>query len=261
MLTINIKAQHSFLIGDALSQVPWMKFLCDEYNAQAVVTGNFNGPVARLLSQSYPFMFAETAIGKFDATFEVNVAALFGYSGKCHMSQCFFHGANKPLPELPIQLDLRTQPCGLPSGVVISPFSRSDQNQNKLWPHERWISVVQSLRAGGLIDRVYIVGSYIHDDPAPYIEAGMELVFDRQLAEVLDLMRRAPLVLTIDNGMSHLAHYGGISTHVLLYPGCLPACWVNNPRAVTVCEGNPINVQPYHILQAARIVLGRPYGS
>lgn len=254
---IKIDACHSGLIGDALSTVPWMQYLCEEHNTDAVVVGGFNRLVADVLGPSYRFTFQEEATGFFDAEYLVSVAALFGYSGQTHMCQCFFRAAGKPEPALPLTLDLRVEPCGLPPGAVIAPYSRSDWQGNKFWPHERWIAVVERLRNDGLLGTAYVLGANGTDDPAPYVAADIEPVFDRPLAQVLDLLKRAPLVLTIDTGISHLAHYGAVERHVLLYPGCLPECWVPNLRAAMVRAPNPIDIQPQQLIDLSLWMLNR----
>jgi len=256
---IKIYADHCSLIGDALSGVQWMKYLCDEHRTDALVVGGFNHLVADLLEPSYPFIYAaEDLPGDYAAIYHVNVAELLRYSGQVHMCQSFFKAAGKPLPELPLTLDLRCEPSGLKPGVVVAPYSRSDFNHNKFWPHDRWISVIRALRDGGQIDRVYVVGASGVDDPCPYVAEDVEPVFDRPLSQVLSLMRSSPLVMTIDTGISHLAHYGGVENHVLLSPGSAPECLVPNPCGSTVRVNRPIEAQPSDMLQAARMVLGRP---
>ena len=257
---IRINTPDGGLIGDSLSQLPWMKHLCDQHETDALVTGGFNPLVADVLGTSFPFSFGEPDRQNFEAEYAVSVHALWEYHTQAHMSQVFFRAAGKPEPELPLSLDLKVESPGIPPGVVISPYSVSNSHDNnKLWPHERWIAVVQALRDGGRIDRTYVVGASGADDPAPYVAAGIEPVFDRPLAQVLGLMRQAELVFTVDNGISHLAHYGGVDSHVLLYPGCLPECWVRNPNAVIVRAPWPIDVSVSDIIRAAKIVMGRPH--
>lgn len=250
---IQIQTTHAYLIGDCLSTVPFMAYLCGKHQTEAVVSGEFNSLVAAILGPSYHFRFDEDpSVYQFEAVYSLSVAALFDLCSQVHMCQSFFKTENLPVPELPLELDLLAKPCDLPPGLVISPYSRSNMpDNNKLWPHERWLEVVQTLRNMGIADRVYVVGASGYDDPTLYIAAGVEPVFDRPLAMVLDLIRQAPMFLSIDNGISHLAHYGGVGRHVLLYPGCLPECWVRNPRAAIVRAPMPIDIQPAAIINAA----------
>ena len=126
------------------------------------------------------------------------------------------------------------------------------------------MQVVQELRGMGLVDRAYVLGARsvyacgrtVEDDASAYKAAGIEPVFNRPLAQVLDLIRQAPLLLSIDTGIAHLAHYGGVDRHVLLYPGVFSNLWVPNPRAINVQGGAPISVGTGMIIAAAHNKLG-----
>lgn len=252
---IEIDARSGELIGDALCHVPYMDWLTRQHGTYANVIG-LNRKVASLLAPSYPFIFDGPSEGG-TPIFRMSIQDAFGYSNQCHAAQAFFRQYHIPEPELPLTLDLREAPSGLSPGVVISPYSRSNSpDDNKRWLPSRWVETIQTLRGEGLIDQVYVLGDSRYDDPSPYIRNGIEPIFDFSLAQVLHLMRQAPLVMTIDNGMSHLAHFGGIDRHVLLYPGCLPQCWVRNPRATLVTASMPIHVQSADMVRAARQALG-----
>jgi hypothetical protein len=67
-------------------------------------------------------------------------------------------------------------------------------------------------------------------------------------------MRCAALVISIDNGISHLAHFGGVSQHLLLAPACLPASFVANPRGRMI-RGVPIDITVQKVLEAAEEML------
>lgn len=250
---IEIDARSGELIGDALCHVPYMDWLAKQHGTKANVIG-LSRKVADVLGPSYDFTFNDVSEPG-TPVFRMSILDAFGYSNQCHAAQAFFRQHHIQEPALPLSLDLREVSAGLLPGVVISPFSRSDTAGNKLWPHSRWLEVVHELRYDGLIDRVYVLGDSRYDDPTPYMRNGIEPVFDFSLAQVLNLMRQAPLVMTIDNGMSHLAHFGGIERHVLLYPGCLPRCWVQNPRAQIVTASTPIDVDPREIIRAAQRAL------
>lgn len=251
---IQIDAGSAVLIGDALCHVPYMAWLCKKHDTRARIHG-YNKYVADLLSKTYPFDFTD-GLDNSIPQFRLSIHEAFPlFHDQCHMAQAFFKQNNEPPPPLPIQLDFQEEPCGLPAGLVVAPFSRSDLNNNKLWPHERWIEVIQKLRCEGAIDRAYVVGVSGRDDHALYAGAGIDPIFDRPLSQVLHLLRQAPVFLSIDNGISHIAHFGGVRRHVLLYPGCLPKCWVENPHAIQVTADCPINVQTDSILAGARQLL------
>jgi ADP-heptose:LPS heptosyltransferase len=86
--------------------------------------------------------------------------------------------------------------------------------------------------------------------------AGIQPVFDRPLSQVLDLMRQAPLVMTLDSGIGHLAHFGGVSRHVMIYANCLPGKFAEAPRALHVRGPMPAAISADQVLEAARQVLG-----
>ena len=99
---IHINAEHAALIGDALSTVPYMAYLCEKHKQRAVVSGNFNPLVQELLVR-YPFQFMREAQGEFTVSYAPNVANLMGmYANRMHMCQCFFDHNHEPVPQLPI---------------------------------------------------------------------------------------------------------------------------------------------------------------
>lgn len=251
---IQIDAQWAGLIGDGLVHIPYMHWLCTEKNTSARIVG-LNTNVQKLLGPTYAFEYVET-LDPNEPIIRVNLPECLGHGiHGSHMTQSFFRQYGGPEPAVPIDLDLKDESCGLPPGVVIAPFSRSDCNHNKLWEHERWLEVVRALRAH-TSHPFYVIGAAPDDDASAYAAEGIEPVFNRPLAQVVNLMRQAPLVMSIEGGMSHLAHYSGIGTHVLLYPGCTPICWATNPRAKIVTAPMPSSVQVKDMVAGARQVIG-----
>jgi hypothetical protein len=222
------------LLGDCLAQVPFMCAVAKARADRVRLTGRFNQSIIPLLGDM-PIDFDPHG-NDAGAEFKLPVwpAYMSSLRTKLHMAQCYFHDLDWPVPDLPIDLPFKTEPCGLPPGLVVSPFSGSDLGTNtKLWPHDRWVQVVQALRKLGLVHHAYVIGRSSTDSIAPYAVAGIQPVFDRPLTQVLDLMRRAPLVLTIDTGTGHLAHFGGVSRHVMVYADCLPAKFAEAPGRCT----------------------------
>lgn len=225
--------------------------MCEVHQTEATVTGGFNKAVQQLLGSSYQFIFRDEPRGSFDASYSMNMTGLMArHCYQVHMVQSFFREMNKPLPDLPILLDLKREPCGVPPGVVISPYSRSDGGGNKFWPHDRWIESVNTIWQG-VRPKIYVIGAAECDDFSLYAQHGIEPYFDRPLAQVVDLILQSPLFLSVDNGISHIAHFCGMNRHVLLYPGCFGRCWVDNPLAVKVHARQPIDIEPKHIVEAA----------
>lgn len=107
---------------------------------------------------------------------------------------------------------------------IISPFSRSDDHNNKLWPYERWQEVINYLNSHNYTVAVLGVSKY---DPRQLF-TGVDYIFDYSLPQVCDLISHVrKAMLTIDNGISHLTHFLK-KPHVLLYPSCLATEWVSN---------------------------------
>lgn len=246
---MRIYISHACLIGDALGHVPYLAHLAETEHVDAV--GDFNAPVQRLICGNYDISFTD---GEPQNSPRLDIDLSYGQHMRMHMCQTFFAMNQKPVPGLPMCLDLNEEDSGLPAGTVISPFSRSSIDGNKFWEHKNWVEVIASLRRAGLVDRVYVLGAAPEDDISEYWRSNMEPVMNRPLTEVLNLLRKAPLVLSVDNGISNLCHYGNVKNHVLLYPQCLPSTWVDNPHAVKV-TGLPASIQPQQMVSAAVSVL------
>lgn len=241
------------LIGDTLAMVPFLL----HFQKPVHVSGLFNRHVIPLLGD-VPLTFDPDGSGA-GADFTIGAQRLRDYcqaTGWRHMAQGYFHQFGLPVPFLPITLPLVSSPCDFPPGIILSPFSVSDIGGNKVWMHERWVYVIQTLRRLGLADRVYVVGSWARgDSTSPYAVAGIRPMLDRPLTEVLDLLRKAPLVLSIDNGISHLAHFGGVTRHVMVYPDCLSPRWAEAPMASHVRGSIPASISVDQVLESAKQVL------
>lgn len=255
---IHIDAEYQGLIGDALCAVPYMKYLCDRHGTQAIVT-DFNKPVQALLTD-YPFIFADSAPDFAEARYRMDLHAAwkmnFDADWPYHMGQFYFAYYGCPVPPIPINLPMHSEPSGLPPGLVLTPYSRTNsEDNNKLWPHERWVEVLRHLRNLGLVDRIYIVGAS-GDCADPYQnEPGVQVIFDRPLPQILTLLRDSPLVLGLDNGISHLTHLAGVHRHVMIYADCLPPRFAENPRGVHVRGPRPVDIGVSQVLAAAMDVL------
>lgn len=252
---IHIKAEAAGLVGDALCHVPYINSLCEAQGDEAYISGGFNSYVAELVAQTYPFRFTAPE-GPLPQPVVMNMSQIWGmFVSTRHQVQAFSAFFKMPLPQIPLALNLQEKPCDLPPGIVIAPFSRSDIGHNKLWQTDRWIEVVHRLLREKVADRAYVLGAAPADDPTPYVTAGIEPFFNHLLSEVIYMMRQAVLFLSIEGGMSHLAHYAGVKRHVFLYPGCLPLKWCEHPRAVTVTATSPIHVQVDDMLRGAHEML------
>jgi Glycosyltransferase 61/Glycosyltransferase family 9 (heptosyltransferase) len=222
-------------LGDSLTAIPWMLEVARLNGTEVHVTGRFNKslrPLVRLL----PLRFSPVCGPGPVLQYRANVRAAWDAAGPrgLHMAQGHFLVAGMRAPELPITLPLVSEPSTLRPGFVFAPFSASEQIQEgrhaKMWPAERWRGLARHLRARFLRETVYLLGGP-NDDPEPYLEEGTVPMLGKPLPQVLHLIRSARLFVSIDNGLSHLAHFAGVGHHLLLYPEITYPALVTNPRA------------------------------
>lgn len=257
---IQIKCNFQGLIGDALASVPYARYLCEKHRTRAFMTDGFNGPVQALLPDQ-PFVFTDPT-EPVDAVYSMNLPEAwqlnFRMRWRWHMGQIYFAYYKEPVPHLPMCYPMHTVPSGWPSGLVVTPFSRTNSpDNNKFWPHERWHEVIHQLLDAEVADCAYIVGT-ADDDFSEYVyDPEIICVKDNPLPLVLDMMRTSPLVLGLDNGISHLCHFGGVSRHVMIYADCLPPLLAENPMGEHVRGKFPINITVEQVMDAAARVLAK----
>lgn len=269
------------LIGDSLVQVPFMQAVAGEYGGGARVTGDFNKGVIPLLKEpGFSFDFDGSGDGADFVLDPSEAYREYARSGhELHMAQCYFRMFGRPVPDLPLPIGFTSVRNDLLPGLVISPFSYSDVGtKTKVWPHDRWIQVARELLSEGLVDHAYVVGTSndrmvrpAQTDGSPrqmiqnhrkaqgdsmeidgYEKAGIRPVFDQPLPYVLALLRKASLVLTLDNGIGHLAHFGGVKRHAMLYADWLPRRFAESHWAVHVRGFLPVDISVDQMLLAAR---------
>ena len=173
-----------------------------------------------------------------------------GHMRKEHMTQVYFAGLGlvvPPEPVLPI-ISYRKYIPEVKYDFLISPYSHSDIQGNKLWPLDRWQVVIDYLATKGSVGILGATTGVYGSVTCTYNQATP--VFDQPLAEVANLIRLAKLVISIDNGISHLTSAVG-SNHILLYPACLAPTWASNPRlnSITI-QDIPANIQPWQVLES-----------
>jgi hypothetical protein len=242
-------------LGDTLALLPFAY----EFRGRVTITGNFHRLVPPLCS-GIEFDPEGSAHGAHYVVASFLSAGILQERGLLlHANQVPFLQYDLPAPALPIVLPHATAPCGLERGIVIAPFSHAADKAHqalKVWDHARWVAVVEALRALGHAGPIYVLGVGA-DDPAPCVAAGIHPVFDRPLTEVLDLLKRSPLVMTIDNGISHVAQLGGVSRHVLLYPDTMRPGWAEAPLALIAPGATPGHIRPAAVVDWALRVLAR----
>jgi hypothetical protein len=240
-------------IGDTLCVLPLVMQLASLSGMDVHVTGAFAGAVKPLVPR-LPIRFDASddaaALG-----FRVDIQAAYdqGRVRNQHMAESISRLACLPVPALPVTLDLAAVPTGLPPGIVLAPFSGSRNPWYKAWPLDRWLALTRHL-VTSRDTPVYVPGA-ADEDAEPFAAAGAIPLPGLPLPVVLHLMRQALLFISIDNGLSHLAHFGDVRRHVLLYPALLPPNLVVNPRA-RVLRGRPEDIGVAQVIRLADAMIG-----
>jgi ADP-heptose:LPS heptosyltransferase len=154
-------------------------------------------------------------------------AMAYGHGKGIHMIQSYFHLLDLEVPAAvptPIlNLDNSSRPRQF--DVLVSPYSGSDNANNKLWPFENWQLLIDELVGNGL--SVAVLGTSA--DPREFSD--VSYIFDETIPTVAAVLRASRHgLISIDNGLSHLAHIVGVN-HLLLYPVAMHPAWVNNPNS------------------------------
>ena len=242
-------------IGDTLCVLPLIVQLAESCATEVHVRGAFAEPVKALVGR-LPICFdppeEEPVI---DIRVEIQKAYEQGRARDQHMAVSICRLAGMRLPLLPVTLDLAVCSLGLPPGIVLSPFSGSKNPWYKVWPIERWLELTRHLTASR-DEPVYVLGAR-DEDAGRFAGASARPLIGLPLPTLLQLMREAVLFVSIDNGLSHLAHFGSVPRHLLIYPALLPQHLVVNPRA-QVLRGRPQDISEAHVISLAEAMIGGP---
>lgn len=238
---IQVKCPGQNLIGDALCAVPFIMHLCEKHAAGAFITDGFNIPVRDLIP-SHPFEYREPTCTP-EAVYALDIHSAwqmnFRKQWPWHMAQMYFAYAEEPIPPLPMAFPVHSTNCGLPPGIVLSPFSRTNApDNNKLWPHDRWVRVLDTFK----LTPAYVIGTSDDDFTTYERLPTVTCLRNRPLPEILHLLRQAHVVLSLDNGIGHLCHFGRITRHVMIYAACLPPLLAENPFGDHVRGRMPIDI-------------------
>jgi hypothetical protein len=226
-VVVNIDHPHA-MIGDTITALPFILHLRRLLRRPIHVTGAFGRPVRALLAPD--MLIHDAAPGPLALRFNLGVGPARAAAAQLglHASQGFFLLAGFAAPRLPATLDLVTEDCGLPPGIVIAPFAASERNiagnRDRMWYPDRWRAVIDDLAGRGL-GPVHVIGASADDFPA-FDFPNVTHIKDRPLPQILDLMRRATLCVTVETGPAHLAHFGGVAKHVLIYGDTHPPALV-----------------------------------
>jgi hypothetical protein len=176
----------------------------------------------------------------FEHEFQVNKAFSLGETEKLHISKAY---AKVLGVEIPDNAKVHYEPGegkSNPGRVLLSMFSnscasRKGQRPNKMLSWAFWLRVIILARQ---VAPLGVLGG--PEDIAPIRITDEEYLLARPLPEVARTMRDAKLLITIDNGMGHLAATQGTPT-VLFYPACLQQSWIvpSGNKNLVVCHMDP----------------------
>jgi ADP-heptose:LPS heptosyltransferase len=157
-----------------------------------------------------------------------------------HMVQGYFKQAGLPMPNdtrphIVFNSNIQNKDMNTIYEYIISPYSRSDLDNNKLWPYENWQKIINFLKG----NRIALFGT--SEDEKVF--TGVHYLFDKPLNDVCYVLSKVKkAVLSIDNGPSHIVHGIG-APHILLYPACLNKNWVTNSNSnAKIIRGEPKNI-------------------
>ena len=239
------------LIGDCLAAMP---FVYEQTLLDNVTVGpNLNSWVAEGIN--FSIAQDETLLpGACNYKLEANHSFQYccGTNPMTHMIQGHYAVNNLPMPSIPLtfKVPLKQEKCHLQPGIAIAPFSISDHQNNKLWPYDRWLELTQQLP-----EPIYVLGSS-KDDFSWIQDSNLIAVIDKPMSFITDLLSQSKLLVSIDTGISHLAHLLEMRNHALLYPKCLPSKFVVNPYSSYIQDW-PLNVTVNQMLALCNMTIAK----
>jgi ADP-heptose:LPS heptosyltransferase len=168
----------------------------------------------------------------FEFEFKVNIAFSLGDMRKIHISQAYMsmlgYEVDKPQAvEYDPGVGDYFQPEDGGRLVLLSMFSNSCASRegkppNKMLSWSVWHSILTLVRQWG---SVRVLGGPKDFESAPLAIKPEEYLTGKSLPYIARTMRSADLLITIDNGMSHLAASMRLPI-ILFYPKCLGTHWI-----------------------------------
>jgi len=244
----------------------------------------YTGMVSDLMNEKFKtfsviFDVPETEHFDFRWKFDVNEAFKVSDRKKQHLAKSYAdllgieipatYAALKPIfiPRDPIywtSLDLPIKDAVLVSMFSASCTSRDKKTPglppNKMLPWDKWRMMLLELRKQYPAHPIRVLGA--PEDKIPdeldelCVQNGIEPMFGIPLNELALIMRNAKLLVTIDNGMSHLAASQETPTF-LMYPMCLGTHYIlpiGNPNMVYV-QMNPVTVKSEYLHMALQFAI------
>lgn len=186
----------------------------------------------------------------FEFNFDVNIAFSIGDKEKVHIAEAY---AKMLGVAIPTKLPVYQPPEGEAEKnlFLLSMFSNSCASNsghlpNKIISWGHWLYILALLRQCG---KIGILGG--PNDHALLPARQDEYYLGLPLPQVARMLRSAKMLVSIDNGLAHLAATQGTPT-VLYYPACLGRHWIvpPSPRVVYV-QVDPVTL---HVADAVRAV-------
>lgn len=208
----------------------------------------------------------------FAHVFNVNDAFRLSDQKKCHVAESYAEllllEPLKKLPNhehvrpiyMPPEIELHENEKGL---ILISAFSasctsRQGRPPNKMLPWYKWLPVWRWLYEKFPDKRLVLLGAPTDEVPNPVmtqmrkIHPHTEYMRGIALDRLAWIMREALFIITIDNGMSHLAASQGAREFVL-YPACLGAHYIlpiGNAQNLNWIHMDPMSLSPATLVWA-----------
>ena len=208
----------------------------------------------------------------FQHTFDVNKAFALSDAKRQHISQSYADLLGVPLQKDPDGLFLK--PIYLPAesndprieenrgAILVSMFSASDasrgnppQPPNKMLPWPKWIPILKALRGSFPERAIRFLGAPTDRAPAE-LQIGEEAYLTGVPLNVLaQIMRNCLFLLTVDNGMGHLAA-SQEAREFVLYPACLGQHYILpwGNKNMAFLQMNPVTVSPAQIVWSLRSI-------
>jgi ADP-heptose:LPS heptosyltransferase len=154
--------------------------------------------------------------------------------------------------------------------ILISMFSASCTSRdkdtpnlppNKMLPWPKWKPMLNFLRESFPDTPIRFIGAptdFVPNGYASDITRPGEYMLGIPLNTLALLMQKAKLLVTIDNGMSHLGASQETPTY-LMYPRCLGTHYIlpiGNPN-LTYVHMDPVHVNPAQLLKGLQFTVGR----
>lgn len=192
----------------------------------------------------------------FEHKFSVNDAFSLGDREKLHIAQAYMKLLGLSVPEQPPMVEYTPPEGPREEGkVMLSIFSNSCASRegkppNKMLSWAIWLAVLALARQLG---DVLVLGGPKDKGTAPLPILDEEYYTDRDLPEVARTLGAAKLLITIDNGMGHLAATQGTPT-ILFYPKCLGKHWIipSGNSSLMVFHIDPLYFEPQMGEEAVR---------